>query len=135
MKVMSLSDNPLEHKIMTKKRFSAAVEHLVANNNMSYIDAASYVIETRAMDYKNLKKLLTPSLKQKIEEEASSLHLIKTKRGNKLPVRKKIRYQILYKLKHLKEQKILHLLMPALLMIGKTYIKIQNNGKTVQMVG
>ena len=83
---MSLSDNPLEHKIMTKKRFSAAVEHLVANNNMSYIDAASYVIEPRAMDYKNLKKLLTPSLKQKIEEEASSLHLIKTKRGNKLPV-------------------------------------------------
>ena len=52
MKVMSLSakENPLEHKIMTKKRFSAAVEHLVANNNMSYIDAASYVIETRAMD-------------------------------------------------------------------------------------
>lgn len=86
MKVMSLSDNPLEHKIMTKKRFSAAVEHLVANNSMSYIDAASYVIETRAMDYKNLKKLLTPSLKQKIEEEASSLHLIKAKRGNKLPV-------------------------------------------------
>ena len=86
MKVMSLSDNPLEHKIMTKKRFSAAVEHLVANNNMSYIDAASYVVEQRAMDYKNLKKLLTPSLKQKIEEEAAGLHLIKAKRGNKLPV-------------------------------------------------
>ena len=86
MMVMNLSDNPLEHKIMTKKRFSAAVEHLVSNNNMTYIDAASHVIETRAMDYKNLKKLLTPSLKQKIEEEAANLHLIKIKRGNKLPV-------------------------------------------------
>ena len=88
MKVKTLSDkaNPLEHKIMTTKRFSAAVEHLVANNNMSYIDAASYVMEQRSMDYKNLKKLLTDSLKQKIEEEASSLHLIKAKRGNKLPV-------------------------------------------------
>tara|TARA_Y100001937_G_C7014838_1_gene282685 strand:+ start:544 stop:795 length:252 start_codon:yes stop_codon:yes gene_type:complete len=83
---MTLSDNPLEPKIMTKKRFSAAVEHLVSNNNMSYIDAASYVVEQRAMDYKNLKKLLTPSLKQKIEEEAANLHLIKAKRGNKLPV-------------------------------------------------
>ena len=71
---------------MTKKRFSAAVEHLVANNNMSYIDSASYVIETRGMDYKNLKKLLTDSLKQKIEEEAANFHLIKTKRSNKLPV-------------------------------------------------
>lgn len=87
-KVKSLSDkvNPVEQKIMTKKRFSAAVEHLVANNNMSYIDAASYVVEQRGMDYKNLKKLLTDSLKQKIEEEASGLHLIKAKRGNKLPL-------------------------------------------------
>lgn len=71
---------------MTRKRFSNAVEHLVANNNMSYIDAASYIIEERAMDYKNMKKLLTDSLKQKIEEEAASLNLIKVKRGNKLPL-------------------------------------------------
>ena len=74
------TNNPLEQKIMTKKRFSAAVEHLVANNNMSYIDAASYVVEQRAMDYKNLKKLLTPSLKQKIEaSEAASVILVKKK--------------------------------------------------------
>ena len=86
MKEMILSDNPIEQKIMTRKRFSAAVEHLVANNNMSYIDAASYIIEERAMDYKNMKKLLTDSLKQKIEEEAASLNLIKVKRGNKLPL-------------------------------------------------
>jgi len=86
MKEIVLSDNPLEPKIMTKKRFSAAVEYLVANNNMSYIDATSYVIEERAMDYKNMKKLLTDSLKQKIEEEAASLNLIKIKRGNKLPL-------------------------------------------------
>jgi hypothetical protein len=38
------------------------------------------------MDYKNMKKLLTDSLKQKIEEEAASLNLIKVKRGNKLPL-------------------------------------------------
>ena len=71
---------------MTKKRFSAAVEHLVANNNMSYIDSAAYIVEQRGMDYKNMKKLLTDSLKQKIEEEAASLNLIKIKRTNKLPL-------------------------------------------------
>ncbi len=71
---------------MTRKRFSAAVENLVANNNMSYIDAASYVVEKRGLDYRNMKKLLSDSLKQKIEEEASTLHLIRTKKGNKLPV-------------------------------------------------
>ena len=81
-----MTDNPIEQKIMTKKRFSAAVENHVANTSMSYIDATSYVVEERAMDYKNMKKLLTDSLKQKIEEEAASLNLIKVKRGNKLPL-------------------------------------------------
>lgn len=71
---------------MTRKRFSAAVENIVARGNMNYIDAAAYVVEERGLDYRNMKKLLTDSLKQKIEEEAASLHLIRTKRGNKLPL-------------------------------------------------
>ena len=81
---MTLSDNPIDQKIMTRKRFSAAVEHLVANNKLSYIDAAAYVVEERGMDYKNMKKLLSDSLKQKIEEEAASLNLIKIKKGTYL---------------------------------------------------
>lgn len=76
----------LEQKIMTRKRFSTAVETLVSKNNMSYIDAATYVVEKKGLDYKNLKKLLTDSLKQKIEEEAASLHLVRIKQGNKLPI-------------------------------------------------
>jgi hypothetical protein len=38
------------------------------------------------MDYANIKKLLSPSLKQKIEAEATNNNLIKVKRGNKLPI-------------------------------------------------
>ena len=77
-----------EHKIMTRKRFSMAVEKLVAeSNNVSYIDAAVMVIEERGMPYVNLKRLLTDSLKAKIENEASSLNLIRGKtKGNKIPV-------------------------------------------------
>ena len=71
---------------MSRKRFSTAVETLVSQNNMSYIDAETYVVEKRGLDYKNLKKLLTDSLKQKIEEEATSLHLVRIKQGNKLPI-------------------------------------------------
>ena len=81
-----MTTDPIKEKIMTRKRFSAAVENLVAKGNTTYIDAAAYVVEQRGLDYKNLKKLLTDSLKQKIEEEAASLHLIRTKRGNKLPL-------------------------------------------------
>ena len=73
---------------MTKKRFSLAVEELVAKNNgITYIDAAVKVITDRGLDYSALKRLLTPSLKQKIEEEAVSLNLIRNKkRGNQLPI-------------------------------------------------
>jgi len=76
----------LEQKIMTRKRFSTAVEQLVAKGNMSYIDAAAYIIEKRGMDYTNLKKLLTDPLKDKIEAEAIRLNLIRGKKGNKLPI-------------------------------------------------
>ena len=72
---------------MTKKRFSLAVEKIVATRpGVTYIDAAVAIIEDRGMDYSNLKRLLTPSLKSKIEEEASSLNLIKGKKANKLPI-------------------------------------------------
>ena len=83
-----MTDEITKHKIMTKKRFSLAVEELVAKNkNTSYIDAAVMVIEKRGMDYSNLKRLLTDSLKAKIENEATNLNLIKGQTsGNKLPI-------------------------------------------------
>ena len=51
----------IEGKIMTKKRFSLAVEKLVASRpGVSYIDAAVAIIEERGMDYSNLKRLFFP---------------------------------------------------------------------------
>ncbi len=76
----------LEQKIMTKKRFTTAVETLVAKNNMSYIDAMTYVIEERGMDYSNIKRLLSDALKAKLKAEASGLNLIEAEKGNKLPI-------------------------------------------------
>ena len=76
----------LEHKIMTKKRFSKAVEVLVSQKGMTYIDAMTYIIEERGMDYMNVKKLLSPSIKEKLTAEASGLNLVKAKKKNKLPV-------------------------------------------------
>lgn len=71
---------------MTRKRFSTAVETMVSQHNLTYIDAATYIVQERGLDFRNLKRLLTDSLKQKLEEEASSLNLIRGKRKNKLPV-------------------------------------------------
>tara|TARA_B100001093_G_scaffold100885_1_gene92992 strand:- start:2791 stop:3030 length:240 start_codon:yes stop_codon:yes gene_type:complete len=76
----------LDHKIMTKKRFTKAVEACVSKNNMSYIDAMTYIIEQRGMDYRQIKKLMSPSLKSKLEVEASNLNLIRGDKKNTLPI-------------------------------------------------
>ena len=76
----------LEHKIMTKKRFTKAVEVLVADKNMSYLDAMTYIIEQRGMDYMNVKKLISPALKEKLTNEATGLNLVKGKKKNSLPI-------------------------------------------------
>ena len=66
----------LEDKIMTKKRFSEAVETLVAKEDMSYIDAMTYFVEYRKLDFRNVPKLMTDSLKQKVEAEAKRNNLL-----------------------------------------------------------
>tara|TARA_B110000908_G_C9833725_1_gene262508 strand:+ start:220 stop:486 length:267 start_codon:yes stop_codon:yes gene_type:complete len=75
-----------DYKIMTKKRFSAAVESIVVTKRLTYIDAITHLVEERMMDYGNVKRLLSDSIKQKLEVEASELRLIKTVAGNKLPL-------------------------------------------------
>ncbi len=77
----------IEQKIMTRKRFSTAVESMVTDSKgLTYIEAAAYIIEERGMDFKNLNRLLSDSLKQKIEAEAIDLNLLRTKQTNKLPI-------------------------------------------------
>jgi hypothetical protein len=53
---------------------------------LSYIEAAAYIIEERGMDFKSLNRLLSDSLKQKIEAEATDLNLLRIKQTNKLPI-------------------------------------------------
>ncbi len=72
---------------MTRKRFSTAVETLVQQSKgLTYIEAAAYIIEQRGMDFKSLNRLLSDSLKQKIEAEATNLNLLRNKKKNTLPV-------------------------------------------------
>lgn len=78
----------LEHKIMTKKRFSILVEQLVLEKRMTYMEAITHIVEERGMDYDNIKKLMSKSLTAKLEAEAGALRLINTDDtgGNTLPI-------------------------------------------------
>ena len=53
---------------------------------MSYIEAITYVIQERGMDFRNIKKLLSDSIKEKLEAEATGLNLINVKKKNSLPL-------------------------------------------------
>ena len=77
----------MEEKRMTKKRFSTAVEELVSKRkDMDYLDAMVYIVKQRGLDMRNVPKLLTDSLKEKLEAQVTSKNLIKQKKKNSLPV-------------------------------------------------
>lgn len=73
---------PLD-KILTKKKFTTMVEDLVRESRMPYMDAIIHVCEQRDIDPLDVKKLISPSLKDKVEVEAMNLNMLP--KGNELP--------------------------------------------------
>lgn len=73
----------IENKIMTKKRFSEAVEKEVRSKNMPFMDAVLTVCELNEIDPIEVNRLLSDSIKLKIEAEAMNLNLIP--KANELP--------------------------------------------------
>jgi len=71
--------------ILTKKRFTKMIEECVNIKKMSYMDAILFICEKRHLDPADIKKFVTPPIKEKLEAEAISLRLIQND-GSKLPV-------------------------------------------------
>ena len=46
----------------------------------------AYVVKQRGLDIRNVPKLLTPSLKEKLTAQVSKANLIRDKKTNKLPI-------------------------------------------------
>ena len=75
--------------ILTKKRFTEQIETIVLEKGLNYIDAIIYFCETQHLDPESVKILITPPLKEKIENDAISYNMLKpnAKRGKgKLPI-------------------------------------------------
>jgi len=69
--------------ILTKKRFSVAIEEMVADKKMNYIDAIVAFCEMNHLDPQSVKHLITPPLKAKIEADAVELHFIRDNKKGK----------------------------------------------------
>ena len=71
--------------ILTKKKFTTAVEELVIEKKLSYIDAIVYFCKENHLEPESVKGLITPPLKEKIKAEAIGLRFLKESHA-KLPI-------------------------------------------------
>lgn len=78
------TDGNEEDNFLSKKRFSKMVEDAVRKGNLSYIDAVVHVCEENNIEIEDVKKFLSPSIKDKIESEAMNLNFLP--KGNTLPI-------------------------------------------------
>ena len=77
----------IENKIVTKKTFSQMIEELVVKNNIPYLEACLEVAEKLGFEPEDNGKLITPSLYEKMQAEASNAGLIKKDSNTaKLPI-------------------------------------------------
>lgn len=72
-----------EIDFLTKKRFSKMIESAVRNKKLSYMDAVVYLCQDNNIELEDVKKYLSPSIKERIEVEAMNLNYLP--KGNTLP--------------------------------------------------
>jgi hypothetical protein len=74
---MEDKDKIFEDRFMTVAKFSAEVETLVNNDDMSYIDAIIHYCDSNEIELETVPKLISKPLKEKLKHEAQQLNFIK----------------------------------------------------------
>jgi hypothetical protein len=72
-----------EKQFLTKQRFTKLIEDVVQRLNVSYMDAVINVCNDHDVDLEDVRKFITPIIKDKIQAEA--MHLNFLPRANTLP--------------------------------------------------
>jgi hypothetical protein len=71
-------------ELMTKDKFSIIIETLVIEDRLSYVDAIVYWCESNEMDVETAAKLISPTLRERMERECVELNIFKG--GAQLPI-------------------------------------------------
>ena len=71
-------------KMNNSIRFQANIEELVQRTKMTYIDAVVHYCEENKLEPETAGQMVAGKLKQQIQEEAESLHLVQ--KTSKLPI-------------------------------------------------
>ncbi len=78
---MTMTD---EKQFLTKTKFARLIEDVVHKRNVSYMDAVIEVCKSNEVDVEDVRKFITPIIKDKIQAEAMTLNLLP--RQNTLPI-------------------------------------------------
>jgi len=73
----------LDGLILNKSKFTKMVVKTVQNKKLSYLDAVVHLCEEHNIEIDDIRKYISPVIKDKIEVEAQKLNFIP--KGNTLP--------------------------------------------------
>lgn len=73
-----------EKQFLTKSKFTRLIEDAVVNHRVSYMDAVIQVCEDNNVEIEEVRRFISPSIKEKIEAEARNLNFLP--KLNTLPV-------------------------------------------------
>jgi hypothetical protein len=73
-----------EKTFLTKSDFAKLIETTVQSHKSSYMDAVIYLCEKNEVELEEVKKFISPIIKNKIEAEAMRLNFLP--RQNSLPI-------------------------------------------------
>ena len=71
---------------MNSKEFSLKIESIVKEKRISYMDAVVLYCEENDIDTSTVSSLISKSLKEKIQVEATNLRMLKLPRCGVLPI-------------------------------------------------
>jgi|TARA_X000001316_G_C921941_1_gene36600 hypothetical protein len=66
----------IEENFLTKSKFTKLVEETVGDLKLSYMDAILYLCEKNQIEPEDMKKFVSPIIKDKLEAEAMALNFL-----------------------------------------------------------
>jgi len=71
---------------MTSKEFSLKVETFAKEHSLTYLESLSEIVTRHNVEEKDVKSLVTKSLKEKLKFEAIGKNMLKEKKSGVLPI-------------------------------------------------
>ena len=70
------SSMSITEQFLTKSKFSKLVEAVVINKSLSYMDAILHLCEENDIDPEDVRKFISPIIRDKLEAEAMNLNFL-----------------------------------------------------------